>query len=107
MKSKELYEECVKAWGVNSQMNMAVEEASEFIQAISKFNRGDGIAKLLEEIADIELMIAQVKYMISTLPGSTEDRIKKAIKNWRVLKIERLKKRLEWKRRSKCDGMFG
>ena len=53
-------------YGLISQLNILQEECGELIQAASKYIRGyDPEAKLIiEEIADVEIMLAQVKYLL-------------------------------------------
>jgi len=73
LKSKEIFAECVKKWGVDSQVAMCIEEMAELTQALCKMKRhnytwtstdSDGRwANLAEEVADVELMLDQVKYM--------------------------------------------
>lgn len=50
-------------YGLNSQLDILQEELSELIQAVSKYRRGDH-THILEEIADVEIMLDQVKYLI-------------------------------------------
>lgn len=71
--------EAVKAWGVDSQVTMAFEEMAELTQALCKLRRnnyrwGDGTPyreQVKEEIADVELMIEQLKYMFEI--GNIDD----------------------------------
>ncbi len=54
----------LKLWGVEAQVDMAVEEASEFIKAICKARRVCGEIEylyLFEEMADLEIMLEQMK----------------------------------------------
>lgn len=82
---KELYKRALQAWGPENQRGMLAEECSELAVAVSHFKRGrievDG---LCEEIADVEIMIGQMRIMY----GSIVDRIKNN-------KLSRLEKRLE------------
>lgn len=71
MQREEVFAEAVKQWGVDAQVIMAFEEMAELTQALCKMRRngyrwGDGTTyrdNLKEEIADVELMIEQLKYM--------------------------------------------
>lgn len=59
---KELLKNCVKAWGVNSQLDMMVEECAELIQAINKYKRKqtfESIANIEEELVDVHIMLQQ------------------------------------------------
>lgn len=50
-------------YGLDSQFNILQEELAELIQAISKYRRGDQ-SHILEEIADVIIMIEQVIYLL-------------------------------------------
>lgn len=60
--------------GYEGQSSQLVEECAELIQAVSKYRRAlkgsDGdlkdvtLSNLIEEIADVEVMLEQVKYLL-------------------------------------------
>jgi NTP pyrophosphatase (non-canonical NTP hydrolase) len=77
----------VDSWGIDAQLMMAQEECAELIQAISKFFRKKPQATemVIEELADVKIMIAQLELLFDT------DEIKKMIE----IKIDRLAKRLD------------
>lgn len=60
-------------YGYDAQSNMLMEECAELIQAMNKHKRAiasgndkdicEAINKLAEEIADVELMIEQIKHL--------------------------------------------
>lgn len=56
-------------YGIESQRRMLVEECAELIQAISKVERNGSTTKTIEnlfaEIADVEIMLEQVKHHYS------------------------------------------
>ena len=59
-------------YGYDTQSLQLIEECAELIQAINKHQRAsvkletiDAIKNLAEEIADVEIMIAQIKYLLS------------------------------------------
>ena len=58
-----IYERAIKTWGKEPQMLQAIEEMSELIKEILKnINRKkDNIAEIIEETADVEIMLAQIK----------------------------------------------
>lgn len=58
------YERAVKVWGKDAQMLQVIEEMSELTKEILKnVNRKkDNIAELIEETADVEIMLEQLKY---------------------------------------------
>jgi len=67
-----VHKRAVDVWGVESQMNMMTEEIGELLQAISKFRRSSNKSEevkqeaynhLCEEIADVENMINQFRYI--------------------------------------------
>lgn len=67
-----VYKRAVDKWGNESQMNMMTEEIGELLQAISKFRRAhdksDEVKQkafdhVCEEVADVENMINQFRYM--------------------------------------------
>ena len=60
---------CMKAiakWGRTSQIDMLQEECAELIVAINKYKRNNvGTTEaVLEEIADVEIMIDQIKVLL-------------------------------------------
>jgi NTP pyrophosphatase (non-canonical NTP hydrolase) len=60
MTEKEIFETAIKVYGVFNQENMAIEECAELIQAINKKHRGKQ-HNIPEEIADVEIMLEQLK----------------------------------------------
>lgn len=63
------FEDIINHFGVNRQSRQAMEECGELIQAINKMLRypDDEIKRLelIEEIADVLIMITQLKIMFS------------------------------------------
>ena len=58
-------------YGYQSQSNQLTEECGELIQAISKFRRAKtevekakAYSNYVEEIADVEIMLAQIKHLL-------------------------------------------
>lgn len=71
---KEALKNIIKHYGMIKQMEVAAEECSELIQAIMKFVRHDAhmstkeeyisyLNAIIEEIADVEIMLEQLKIM--------------------------------------------
>jgi NTP pyrophosphatase (non-canonical NTP hydrolase) len=63
--TKQLYDEAMNKWGLESQMDMLIEECSELIKAVCKakrtnFNDKQAIDNLNEEITDVTIMIEQI-----------------------------------------------
>lgn len=92
---QELYRQVAARWGIQACLDVAVEECAELIQAICKVKRALnneilGFAKkrgdLIEEIADVEIIIEQLKTRFDI-----SDRAVELIK---AEKIERMKKLL-------------
>lgn len=74
-------------YGSNMQMDVMQEECAELIQAISKVKRKGFRAStdnLIEELADVEIMIEQLKYML-------KDDLEAVIK----VKLERQRDKIE------------
>jgi hypothetical protein len=85
----ELYIKCIDKWGVYPQLDVAVEEMAELIQAISKIKRlkkepsalykkdplGDPtktyevMCKAVGELVDAEIMLEQTKMILVDLMG--------------------------------------
>ena len=79
----ELYRKAIENYGEAAQQIVAMEECSELIQAISKKLRGRE-TNLEEEIADVEIMVEQMRLMSDS---SLVDKIKEE-------KLQRLEQRL-------------
>lgn len=87
-------------YGYEVQSNQLIEECAELIQAISKYRRattgaGEPLAdykstlvldNLIEEIADVEIMLEQIKYLLH-IPEAEIEVIKR-------FKINRTKERM-------------
>lgn len=88
-----IMQQAIKTYGVQAQCDVAVEEMAELTKAIMKIRRvADDYEKaqpvldnLLEEIADVDIMIDQLKIMWG--PREVEE--------YRRKKLERLERRLE------------
>ena len=86
-----LLKEAVQLWGQNSQMGMAQEECAELIVAVNKYFRDDSainVTKLASEIADVEIMMAQLREIIDGPGGCLVDTAKRA-------KLIRLQRRID------------
>jgi len=62
-----VYNKAIEKFGKSGQFDMAQEEATELALAIRRYNRlghDAGVDNLLEEIADTEIMIEQLKIML-------------------------------------------
>ena len=83
-----VYCKAITAYGIKAQSIVAIEELSELTKEITKQLRGIGDkSHLIEEIADVEIMLNQVKLMYDIYEGDVEE--------YKNRKIERLKAHLE------------
>lgn len=95
---KDIYDKALKKWGILPQLNVAIEEAAEFIKAVAKVIRykifkpikdygyPTILNNLIDEIADLSIMITQINRHYG---------IDKAVKEKIVEKLSRLKWRIE------------
>ena len=64
-----IYQEALNQWGMDAQINMAIEEMAELISALQHYRRLEKwehhatLDDVTDEIADVEIMIQQLKLM--------------------------------------------
>ena len=82
------YERALKTWGKEPQMLQVIEEMSELTKEILKnINRHkDNVAELIEETADVEIMLEQLKYCYN---------IHKQVDDYKKDKLKKIEKRLD------------
>ncbi len=82
------YERALKTWGKEPQMLQVIEEMSELTKEILKnVNRHkDNINELIEETADVEIMLEQLKYCYN---------IRKEVEDYKAQKLLKINKRLD------------
>ena len=91
---QEILERAINTFGVNSQVDMAIEEMAELTKALLKYRRccnGDAyvddkdklFGNVIEEMADVQIMLNQLYIMFGEPVNYPKD------------KIERLKERLD------------
>ncbi|MBP5615020.1 MAG: hypothetical protein J6X42_00475 [Alphaproteobacteria bacterium] len=90
MKNETLYQRALRVWGKEPQMLQVIEEMSELTKEILKnVNRKkDNVAEIIEETADVEIMLSQLKccYQIAD-----------EVENYKIEKLKKIEKRLdEW-----------
>lgn len=86
-REKEILKKALQVYGVVSQINMVFEEMSELQKELCKYLRGrDNQSEIAEEIADVEIMLAQMKLLF----GFSE-----LVDSYRKKKIDRLRRRIE------------
>ncbi|MBQ8870009.1 MAG: hypothetical protein IJ019_01375 [Alphaproteobacteria bacterium] len=83
-----IYKRALKTWGKEPQMLQVIEEMSELIKEILKnINRKkDNLAEIIEETADVEIMLNQLK--------SCYD-IEKQVEDYKAQKLLKIEKRLD------------
>lgn len=88
----------ITTWGPETQLTVALEELSELQKEICKCLRGsNNLDALSEEMADVEIMLAQLRMMF----GNGE-----SVEAWKARKLERLDGRIraaEVERRSTAE----
>lgn len=89
MHEMSLLQRAIAKWGEDAQMKMVLEEMSELQKEICKMWRGkDNRDAIAEEVADVEIMLDQLKLMLD-IPYQVEQH--------RQNKLQRLQERLEEK----------
>ena len=84
----ELFDKAKEKFGLENQFVVALEELSELQKEITKYMRCDGNREhLIEEIADVRIMLAQITYFLQI----QDEEILKVIS----FKLKRLAKRIE------------
>lgn len=80
------FDEAVQTWGLEAQIDMAVEECAELIVALQQYQRGRAdLHDVFEELADVRIMYEQLSLFFA--PAEVEITVGK--------KMERLRERLE------------
>lgn len=79
-----IYKNAIMTYGEIAQIDVAIEEMSELIQALSKYKRGKE-HNVEEEIADVSIMLDQLKIIFNN----------RKVKKIRKRKIARLETRLQ------------
>lgn len=90
---KEVLARALRVWGKVPQMLQAVEEMSELTKEIIKnINRGkNNLAELVEETADVEIMLEQLKICYG---------IPEQVADYKAGKLEKLNHRLDEEEKS-------
>lgn len=84
MRYKDLYVRAINKWGVEAQCDQAVEECAELIASLKHLKRGKvSEDELIDEIADVYLMLGQLIYMFG------EDKLNTAVDR-KIVKLEKL-----------------
>ena len=85
---KAICEMAVKHYGMQSQIDVAIEEMAELTKALLKTRRvgGGSVSSVAEEIADVQIMLEQLKIIFDC---------DNEVSVYRVKKLSRLKERIE------------
>jgi chorismate-pyruvate lyase len=63
---KMIYKSAIEEYGMDNQVIVTIEELSELQKELTKILRDEGsISRLIEEMADVEIMLSQVKEMFA------------------------------------------
>lgn len=90
-----LYEEAIKTWGEEAQVNMLDEECGELITAIARFKRGRATHQdVLTELADVFIMVEQVATMMNY--EDFEKELDRKLVRLRDEKLAKYDKPVEW-----------
>lgn len=84
-----LYRTAIQIYGAENQMNQLIEECAELIQSVNKYRR-KGSENILEEVADVEIMIEQTKMILG-------EELTKIIEIHKENKLDRLAGKLSLK----------
>lgn len=82
----DIYNKASEVWGKALQIDLCVEELAELIQALCKLKRGKSGEKVIEELADVYIMLEQIRFLLNS-----DQEIEQMI----AYKLSRLKKRVE------------
>lgn len=86
-KNSSILNKAIETYGVDAQLDMCIEEMSELTKEICKHKRGkNNHDEIVEEMADVYIMMEQLKIMINISP---ED-----IELAKDIKLDRLRERL-------------
>lgn len=78
--------EAIQKFGKRIQFVVAIEELSELTKELTKNLRGaDNVGSIVEEIADVEIVLDQLKLMLFAFD---------AVRNVRDFKLKRLEERI-------------
>lgn len=67
--------EIADRYGYPAQSNQLIEECAELIQAINKYRRygnTESLKNYIEEIADVEIMLEQIKHLLNVKDDEIE-----------------------------------
>lgn len=90
---EKVYMKALETYGAEAQITMLFEEMAELQKEFCKYLREkytsyriDHVASIAEEVADVEIMLKQMKLLF---------KIEEAVERYKTLKVDRLKERLK------------
>ena len=82
----DVYKQAIEEFGERYQVDKSLEEMGELIQALIKYRQhGTNKGNVSEEMADVEIMLEQLKIIFANA---------NAVERWKKEKIERLETRV-------------
>lgn len=81
---QQVYQDALDKWGLDAQWGMVHEECLELAMAIHKFRRTQDMDSIIDEVADVKIMMEQVELYVDM------DKVNERMD----FKIERLKGKL-------------
>lgn len=89
MHEMSILQRAITKWGEEAQTKMVLEEMSELQKEICKRWRGkDNTREIAEEIADVEIMLDQLKLMLGIEYHVSQYREQKLQRLWQRLEVE-------------------
>jgi len=79
-----IYKDAVQVFGINSRLDLCIEEMAELTQALCKYKRGLK-HNVEEEMVDVEIMLEQLRLIFNS----------HMLEGYKYSKIERLRKTIE------------
>lgn len=81
-----ILKQAINTYGVDMQLNVAIEELSELIKELCKYKRGDGSdMHIAEEMADVKIILEELEIIFDN---------RHRVVAWYEHKIQRLKDRM-------------
>ena len=94
MHQNEIYIKALETWGKEAQTDKAIEEMAELTNELVKYKQGrSSIESIVDEITDVEITVSQMKWLFGYEQCETH----------KIIKLEKLKRRIENARRKKND----
>ena len=93
MNKRTLYTGAIIKWGMDAQIKIAMEECVELVKALLKLDRknnGSTRDDVLEEMADVEIMIEQLKLIFNYRYSNNSVSKFEDIKRQKLERLEKL-----------------